>query len=166
MPSLFNIIVIIIIITSVSPSYQITLLIYYSVMRNVLKFCSTCGIWSPPTPFITAPCIWWFIMGGWNDKSMLELRMCWNCCWWNKFVDGSSNDCGRVIVSSAGDGWRDPGVRLQHNDTRPLKYVENRLGIEIFSANRFINSEKNIQFEISAIGTSRLWSFFGGALWF
>lgn len=92
-------------------------------VRDGSKMNGTCGIWRPPTPFITAPCIWWFIMGGWNERSMFELNMCWNCCWWNKF--GSSNDCGRVIVSSAGDGWRDPGVRLQNREDNHYYAMQN-----------------------------------------
>lgn len=142
---------------SMWPSY-ITISHSDSVRRNRLKLISTCGIWSPPAPFMTAPCIWWFIIGGWNERSMFELSMCWNCCWWNKFVLGSSNDCGRVIVSSAGDGWRDPGVLLQNKKQIINKNVNFR---------RFVSwrKMKAFPFEISVLGTSRLQSFFLGTLY-
>lgn len=82
----------------------------------------TCGIWRPP--FMRGPCIWWWSCG-WYCMSMLlfALSMCWKCwCWWKLFVVGSSSICGREIVSSAGDGWREPGVRLK------LNKQHNRLG--------------------------------------
>lgn len=80
--------------------------------ENMINY--TCGTWMPP--FMTGPCIWWW-SGGWYGMSMLVFvfSMCWKCCWWKLFVVGSSSICGlREMVSSAGDGWREPGVRLKN----------------------------------------------------